>query len=108
MWSSLRCAEAAAARCLNHEHVAYEHFDLAGRTEFLARSVGAQDPIPADGTRSPARHTERRHAPMIREHHRRHRCEETHATIGTVSAAVTPSAAAPAPDRKRFDPHRKA
>ena len=40
-----RRAEAAAAGRLDHEHVAGAHLDLAGRAEFLARAVGALDPV---------------------------------------------------------------
>src|SRR5439155_12335546 len=99
---SVRSPMSAAAGRLNHEDIARSHLDLARRAELFARSVDALDPIAADCTRVSTRNAERRHTPVIREHHRGHRLEKTHASLRAVAAAMASGAAAAAPNRERL------
>src|SRR6266480_3970617 len=98
----------AAAGGLDHEYIARLHFDLKGRAEFFARSVGALDPVAPDSTRLAARDAERRDAPVIGEHDCGHRLEEAHASLAAVAAAMAPRTAAAAPDPVRVEPNREA
>src|SRR5512141_861343 len=74
-----RSAEPTAPGRLDDEYVTDIHLDLAGRAVLFARAVGALDPVAPDRPGRAAGDAEGRDAPVIREHHRGHRLEKTHA-----------------------------
>src|SRR5690242_13662148 len=95
---SIRRPESAAAGRLDDEHVAGSHTDLECGAEFLARPVGALDPVAASSARLPSTDAERRDAPVIGQHDRGHRLQEAHPPLPAVAASVASRAAAAAPD----------
>ena len=78
------------------------------RAEMLDVAVGALDPVAAGRAGLAARDAERRHAPVVRQHHRGHGLEESHAPFDAVAAAMSARAARAAPDAEGLEPHRKA
>ena len=84
------------------------HLRFEGRVEVLGLAGGALYPVAPDGRGFAAGDTERRHAPVIRQHHRRHRLQESHAPLDAIATAMFARTARAAPDPERFEPHREA
>src|SRR5215470_8133962 len=99
---------APAAGRLDDEHIVALHLDLEGCAIFLPPAPAPLDPVPADRARLAARGTERRHAPMLREHHGRHRLEESHTALSAVAAAMPSGTTAAAADAVLLEPHGEA
>src|SRR5438876_824007 len=99
---------AASAGRLDHEYIARLHLHLAGRAVFLRSPIGALDPVAPDRARLTACDTERRDAPVIRQHHRGHRLQEAHTALSPIATAVPASPAAAAAYAVLLEAHREA
>src|SRR3977135_4438472 len=102
--------ETAAAGRLDHENIAGVHFDGARRAELLANTLGrgsrAVAPVASERARRSTADAERRYAPVVGEHHRRHRLEKAHAPLRAVAPMMPALAAAPPPPRGTREAHR--
>ena len=78
------------------------------RIEMLGFPGCALYPVAPHRRRFSAGDTEGRHSPVICQHHRRHRLQESHAPLDAIATTIFARAARAAPDLERFEPHREA